>query len=789
MPKNSAAQRPNNGAVRRKTIKNVEQNNTITTMHTDTGATTIGDGSEGPSLPMQIGNTEVNIHDYAVTAQTTGNNAKFQKFQKSKSSSPCSSQMTGKAVTVNDSPSSMTDDDCEHVSTVTYLTSSLTLDDIKDDHTDMKSSVSSRPRRNSAHAVLSSSSHNDDHATTVPSSSSSLQTVKNTKPPRGRKVFDYRLAQKIPGLTDMNAQCINVEFSLHYTKVSLVSLYPQDENLGRELIRVRLGLSNLRTELDSKNQNMAAVVTSIKSTQSIRIFTRRELTETKGQIKNNDSMISNTDRQLQVKMSLTFQNTESANTAKDALSTYIHGIDGHIFSVKPGTVPIVCGTVTGVPRPWNNDDFRAFVEHNLRNNPNASIIGKEIVLQRKSNRVDTSTTTCDFAMSSRAFKTLTTMSTIEHRTNRPIKLQWATKYRGATIICTKCLDIGHTSRNCESLQRCHQCGDTTHTRKDCTAAKEIPCLICTTHTQLSAQTGSNGHTTDKCPHLRTKLVEHKTRNIRKLAAQTPPVVNDTNYPALPRHEGNRNGLHSTAPWAVIATNNTNLSNNTNDNSVLQSVQAQISAQQDATNLVLGNLRMLTNQLQELTTAFTQTLTETKSRQDTLEKRLAAQDDKISDMTETILTISGQLQTFTTAAMKAQMEQLYNRLTTNGVIVPANDSSQQRMQQRQQNAGAPLESSAIPPHSTTAKQQQPNRNSRTAQPQQTPSLPHKTNTTTKGTSEASKVSDCTYSDSEDDVVSSSSEEEYLPSQSERQAWIPATSKRKKKKKHSTATNRN
>ena len=119
-----------------------------------------------------------------------------------------------------------------------------------------------------------------------------------------------------------------------------------------------------------------------------------------------------------------------------------------------------------------------------------------MILVRKSKRLDTATSVCDFAMSSRAFTAVTTMSTADHRNNVPVRLDWATKFRSTTVICSRCLSVGHTRQSCAASPRCHRCGGTEHTREYCTVAEAIP-VLCLSHS--SSVTGAQSSSTTRRP--------------------------------------------------------------------------------------------------------------------------------------------------------------------------------------------------------------------------------------------------------------------------------------------------
>ena len=307
--KNGVTQHLDTGTAAANVVRNAGPLVVDKPVHTGAAAVGLGNGSSGQHAQMQVDVLEVEVDDVAMSAPAA-DSAGQKRAQSSSSQGSANSRPRGP----------VTGDDCKDAPTVT------------------ESSLSSRPRSSSAHAVLPSlspppsSSDGDDRKTNTPPPAAAV----NVNQPRGRKVFDYRLAQMIPRIADMNAQSINVEFSLHHVKLSSLHLYPRDDNLGRELIRVQLGLNNLVAKIPPNMPSTAAVVSAIKSAQHIRVFGRQELITAKTQVKNNVSMATAISRQLRIKMLWTFEDVEAAKTATAALSRHHDDNGDHVFTVTPG---------------------------------------------------------------------------------------------------------------------------------------------------------------------------------------------------------------------------------------------------------------------------------------------------------------------------------------------------------------------------------------------------------------------------------------------------------------------
>ena len=569
--------------------------------------------------------------------------------------------------------------------------------------------AATRPRSISAEAVLPSVG---DDETTNAMAQPPHAAIKSRAPP-GRKVYDWQLAAKIPRINGMNAESIIVEFSIPNGKLRTANIFGNDTLLGRELVRVRLGQTGFNVAINPLLTSLINVVNAIKSTTEIRLIgpIRKQLMDAVQMLKRpGGAALASHNSSIRLKMSWTFADSEAAETATAALDGYCNSDGDTIFTTSPGTAVVTCGQVAGVPTAWRADDLLAFIKYNLRGVEAAENITDEIAFERVVNRVALATHVCNFAMSPKALKMVTNMSTVDPRTGLDVKLEWALKERDRARICGNCLSTEHTSKDCQKPPRCYVCGGSGHGREHCSTQSAAPCYICRTHTGLLATHAAPEHTTSQCPHLKTSLIVIKSARAGPQSSRQRPSSSSsssslaarTGHPSV-SGDGVRSNTTSSSSSSYASRVRVRDSDRARDghdasgqlpaNAASRSVPMQQQQQlctDDYMNLMMAKLQEM---LSPFATAARE-MSSANAKITALERRLAAQDQVIAAQKLEITTMKadlaaaiGKMQTVTVAAVMSAMapqseklDSLLARFGVDGVVMA--DASPRAHQQQQ-----------------------------------------------------------------------------------------------------------
>jgi hypothetical protein len=562
---------------------------------------------------------------------------------------------------------------------------------------------------NSANNSLTTDHAHESVSLVIPAHSSSSDDRKvdaapsSAAKPRGRAVFDHKLARTIPRFADMNAESIIVEFMLKRDRFVNVGLYYTDLSLGREFMRVFLGLTSLNTTVNPSQKTVTAVVNAVKTTERIRLIgpSRDEIRQLKEQLKelkNNPALASGPP--VPIKMAWTFKSVEDAQAATAALGSHLNVAGDRCFAVSSGTAAVICGVVSGIPRTWSDDDIMGFMEHNLRGKPEAAVVD-EMSFQRIVNGLAVVTGSCNFAMSPRALKVVQTMSTEQPYGGAPLRLVWQRKERDPLTLCSQCLGTDHTKRSCKAPLRCYVCGHSGHSRGQCNATAPLPCFICRTNPHLAPTGAKAEHLTYQCPHLRVNLVTVARSGGKPAQSRPPPSADREHYPSLPSVSRHRSDTMTASSYAARAAA-----------SVTQSAAIPPPAPAmpaDIMNLLAAQIGELGRQLKEAVQSTIDSrlsVFESKlsARTAEMSARMAAHDSRISAIEGHITSAMSNIQELAVAAaesrIKTALDNFYSKLVAEGVI-----PQQQRPSGAAAAVAAPASASVMRPPAPKAKRQQ------------------------------------------------------------------------------------